>query len=898
MSSEPRSRDARVEQTLAASEIGVLEWHPETRQLLANGAARQLFGDTRADPEDRQYVEFTRVVETAIVPVDRDGFHRALQESLSSGRPVRHGFQARIRGRDRRLVARCLYHADAGTVICIVADVTSRDASAEELRASEERHRLVFERNPVPLFILNAVTGHFMMVNRAGGALLGLPPDVLRNQHPADFVVADDLPILSKALSGERGQIVSVPRIRFKRAGGEVRTAEGAVERTTIGAAEVIIASAIDITQQVLVDEARRETAQRLEYAMDATADGIWDWNVQTGDVVMNARWARMLGYEPEELPASITAWRLLAHPEDAPVAIGLLEAHARGERPQVEFEMRMKRKDGSWCWILNRSKIVERNPDGSMRRVVGTHTDISASRDARERAEQQATLLDSVLSNIPIAIDIVRPDGFIEYLNRAGARILGWSLEEMRQTDVMSLMYPDPEYRKKVFAAIAAGSPEWGDWTVRTRDGRDIVMSWSNVRLADGRAIGMGLDVTAQRRADAERTALEQQMQQSQKLESLGVLAGGIAHDFNNLLVGVLGNATLAEEVLDADSPAAPLIADVRAAATRAADLTRQLLAYAGKGRFVIERVHVSQLVHEMAALLRAGVSKRAVFTEHLAPSLPPVEVDVTQLRQIVMNLITNASDALGDGGGTITLRTSLRRPSESERRIGTGAASLDGPFVCIEVSDTGHGMDEATLARIFEPFFTTKVTGRGLGLAATLGIIRSHRGVISVESAPGAGTTMRIYFPPADPVANPTPITGVRAIRPLTGSGTVLLADDEAAVRTVLRRALERAGFEVVTAADGREAIERFGTEPARWRCVILDLTMPHVPGGDALLAMRAMRPDVPAVLCSGYAAEELDARVAALEQVRFLQKPFTVIALTSTLADLMAGAQPSTT
>lgn len=609
-----------------------------------------------------------------------------------------------------------------------------------------------------------------------------------------------------------------------------------------------------------------------------------------TGRIVTNTRWSTMLGFGPQELEPSIALWESLAHPDDRPLAYAQLDAHARGELPQVEFEMRMRTKGGDWLWILNRAKIVASAPDGSPLRVVGTHSDIHLRREQEAELRRQATLLDTVLSNIPIAIDIIDAHGRIEYVNAYAEHLLGWTMEEMRTQDVMSRLYPDPLYRARVYAAITDGSPEWRDWRIHTRAGDILTMSWANVRLADGRVIGMGTDVTSLRAAEEAEARHEEQLRAAQKLESLGLLAGGIAHDFDNLLVGVLGNASLAEEQLPPDSDVRELIVEVRAAATRAADLTRQLLAYAGKGRFVVEPIDVSAIVREMAALLRAAVSKRAVLQQELAEGLPSVNADATQLRQVVMNLITNASDSLGDGEGTITLRSRLHEPDEAERRaVAGGTPLLPGAYVCLEVSDTGSGMSPETLQRIFDPFFTTKRSGHGLGLAATLGIVRSHRGAIAVESSEGKGTTIRLYLPAVAAARRSGPTPQVGAVSALRGSGRILLADDEPAVRDVAKRALERAGYAVTACADGAEALDRFREEPGAYRAVVLDLTMPMLGGQDALLAMRAIRPDIPAVLSSGFASEELSPRVVALDAVTFVQKPFAVHTLTAAIFEV---------
>ena len=378
-----------------------------------------------------------------------------------------------------------------------------------------------------------------------------------------------------------------------------------------------------------------------------------------------------------------------------------------------------------------------------------------------------------------------------------------------------------------------------------------------------------------------AERRRTEEQMRQTQKLESLGVLAGGIAHDFNNLLAGILGNVGIAKaEVEEGDDPGESL-ANIETAARRAADLTRQMLAYSGRGAFVIQRIDLSALVTEMAHLLSSAISKKAVLRLHTLHGLPSCEGDATQLRQVVMNLITNASDALGDAPGTITVTTGVLQATRADLASTYIDERLpEGEYVFLEVADTGCGMDDETRARIFDPFFTTKFTGRGLGLAATLGIVRGHRGAIGVESAPGRGTTIRLLLPvsapPAAVEAPKVPAAPEPGVTSWKGTGRILVVDDEELVRSLASRVLEASGFEVVGATDGLEALEVFERSPDSIRLVLLDWMMPRLSGAETLDALRERRADLPVILSSGYAEQTVSGRLDDRLTV-FIQKPY---------------------
>jgi PAS domain S-box-containing protein len=463
----------------------------------------------------------------------------------------------------------------------------------------------------------------------------------------------------------------------------------------------------------------------------------------------------------------------------------------------------------------------------------------------------------------------------------------------EVDRAAVRARIHPD-DREGVVRASEAAADPAGpGMFQVEYRHEGSIGPRWLAVRgryhFADGaprRFIGTVQDVTELRRLEAKLVA-------AQKLESLGVLAGGIAHDFNNLLVGVLGNAGLAKLELPPASPVLESIDGIETAALRASELTRQLLAYAGKGRFVISRIDLRQLVQEMGHLLNAVMGKGVVLRYQFGSGVPPVEGDATQLRQVVMNLITNASDAIGERSGIITISTSL---IEADRRY-LAETLFDeelspGYYACLQVSDTGVGMDAETQARIFEPFFTTKFTGRGLGLAAVLGILRSHRGSLKVYSEPGRGTTFKVLLPVVD---GPPDSPGVRPPEPpMDGSGTILVIDDEDTVRAVTKRVLEQAGYRVLTAVDGVDGVAVFDAHKSEIRAVILDVTMPRMGGEETYRQLRLRSADVRVLLASGYSEQEATSQFAGKALAGFIEKPFRPSDLLAKLRGALEGAR----
>jgi CheY-like chemotaxis protein len=386
--------------------------------------------------------------------------------------------------------------------------------------------------------------------------------------------------------------------------------------------------------------------------------------------------------------------------------------------------------------------------------------------------------------------------------------------------------------------------------------------------------------------------------MEHAKKLESLGVLAGGIAHDFNNLLMAILGHADLALDLLPEGAPVRAHLGEIKSAAGRAAEFARQMLAYSGRGRFLIERIAADRLVHEMTDLFQAIVGKQVALTLDLAHGTPTFKGDATQIRQVVMNLVMNASEAIGGRPGAIRLSTGLTHCNREQldgdsRLLGQPSDETlpEGPYVFIEVSDSGCGMDAATLERVFDPFFTTKFTGRGLGMSAVLGIVRGHKGTIHIQSTPGKGSTVTVLFPAVAEAVEPIDRQSAGEGDEWRGQGVILLADDEDSVRAIGGSMLERLGFRVVMAQDGLEAIREYQRHAGEISAVLLDLAMPHMDGEEAVAELRAIDPHVPVALCSGYLGDDALLRARETGPAVFIQKPYNVATLRAALRELLA-------
>jgi two-component system, cell cycle sensor histidine kinase and response regulator CckA len=467
---------------------------------------------------------------------------------------------------------------------------------------------------------------------------------------------------------------------------------------------------------------------------------------------------------------------------------------------------------------------------------------------------------------------------GVTTFVNPQMAHMLGYSTDDMIGRGIFEFMDDRARHEAAVnMERRKKGISESHEFRLKHKEERDVwvVMATNPLHDEDGNFTGAQSFVTDV----SERRGLELKVQHAQKLESLGVLAGGIAHDFNNLLVGILGNAGLALRDIRVESPVVPLLMDIQTAAMRASDLTKQMLAYSGKGRFVVQKLDVNSLIEEMAHLLATVISKKAVLKFNFATKLPAVEADPTQLRQIIMNLITNASDAIGSRSGIISITTGVVDADKSY--LGTtflDESLREGDYVFIEVSDTGCGMDSATQTRVFDPFFTTKFTGRGLGLAAVLGILRSHRGAIKVYSELGRGTTFKVLLPCVEGAVQEMVSAPKFQAANLRGHGLIMICDDEETIRGVARRVLLSAGYEVLTASDGKEAVRVFRERADDIAGVLLDMTMPGLSGDEVFREMRRIKPDVKVLLSSGYNEQDATGHFVGKGLAGFLPKPWT--------------------
>jgi PAS domain S-box-containing protein len=523
---------------------------------------------------------------------------------------------------------------------------------------------------------------------------------------------------------------------------------------------------------------------------------------------------------------------------------------------------------------------------DELRRQLVALKSELQSQQWLLDALESQSAQYRALFELMPGSVVLLDSRGYIRDANPYFCRAMCYAREDLVGLHVSQISQEKPENIERNIARMIACEVLQHEVTNVQKDGslRFYELREAAVTLPDGSMsiLAVSNDVTDRKRAEQAKLEMERQLLHAQKMDSLGALAGGIAHDFNNLLAVILSNIEIATSDVSMTSPAQNYLTNALLAGKRAAELTRQMLAYSGRGRFITSEVDLSNLVRGLSDLLKVSVSKSVRLQFNLAPDLPLIEVDASQIQQVLMNLVANASEAIADKPGIVTISTSVRECDATylaETR--TSSKPRPGRCVILEVSDTGCGMDETVRAKLFDPFFTTKFVGRGLGMSAVLGIVQGHGGAIMVSSKPKKGAVISVVLPALKKLSESTPASEPLPFRsaPPAGqplSGTVLVVDDEAQVRSVMELLLKRMGLQVLSAADGPEAIELFRERADEITFVLLDLTMPNMSGREALAEIRKIRSDAKVALTSGYEGDDVTGRHREHGFDAFIQKP----------------------
>ncbi|HPO13241.1 MAG TPA: PAS domain S-box protein [Candidatus Hydrogenedentes bacterium] len=771
-------------------------------------------------------------------------------------------------------------------ITAIGRDITDRLLAEEAVRQSEALYRITLDSMADAIHLSDA--GQTILL--ANSTLIrmnekfGLATEVIGRN------IFDVYPFLPGSVLEEYQQVFStgkevVTEESFVLEENEVITETHKTPVLEKGTVTRVLTVIRNITESRKAALALHESEEKYRTILNGIQEGYYEVDLKGNFTFFNPALCRIFGYSEEEL----RGMNFRLYYADEATIKKVAQTYMSVYQSEADVQMtdwEIVRKNGERA-ILEVSISVIRDREGKKIGFRGIVRDVTHRKQAEKALREAEHRYEELFEN---ANDIVYThdlNGNFTSLNKAGERISGYSREEALCLNALDIV--PPEYREftrqMIVQKLHGEDITRYEVAIIAKDGRIIPVEVSTrVILKDGKPAGIqgiARDITERKQAEKERSRLEAQMRHTQKLESLGVLAGGIAHDFNNLLVGIMGNAGLALTRLPEGSPARDYVSRIEATSRKAAELTNQMLAYTGRGPFLVRPIDLSKLTQEMGHLLSASISKKVILRFECPQDLPLIQGDAAQLHQVVMNLITNASDAIGDNHGVVTVRTgAFHADCAYLSRTYLAEDLSEGLYVSLEVVDTGCGMDAETIGRMFDPFFSTKFTGRGLGLAAVLGIVRAHRGAISVYSEPGHGTTFKVLLPAIENSgAAPEkewPVSTVTETSAWKSTGTILLADDEESVREVAKEILQEAGFTVLTAENGQIAVDLF-QQHEDIRAVILDLTMPVLSGKETFHTMRAMRPQIPILLSSGYTEQDITIQFSGSAPDGFLQKPF---------------------
>jgi PAS domain S-box-containing protein len=793
----------------------------------------------------------------------------------------------------QHMVTACLYSADGNLFARYTRNASAAEACPPPLRDEIARtgngeitvsHPVILDRRRIGTLVLLYDRGEITDRIRLFSAIV--------------FAILILSGFIAFAVSSRLRAAIAIPIARL--AAGVASVSESGdysirVPKDTGDELGVLVDSFNDMLRRIQSRDAEvRNARNSLETTLTSIGDAVLATDTQGRVVFANPVAQTLLGWrQPEIFGTHVEeVFRIINEQTRQRVENPVARVLREGQIAGLANHTILIARDGSEVPIDDSAAPIRENETTTG--VVLVFRDITE----RRRAQQDAAYLAAIVESSDDAIIGKSPDGIIRTWNAGAERLYGYQAEEVIGRPMLELLPPDRTHEEsEILERLRKGDRLVHFETVRRRkDGTlfDVSLTISPIRDRSGAVVGVShvaRDITAQKKT-------AEQIRQTQKLESLGVLAGGIAHDFNNLLTGIIGNASIVLDDLPRGSQTYRFIEAVIAASERAAALARQMLAYSGKGRFVVEQVNLSKRVRDILPLIKASIPSRIELRLNLSEQLPPIDADATQMEQLVMNVIINAAEAIPeDEHGALTVTTGRLFVDAAYARARPGAMSelKPGAYVLFEVADTGCGMDEATLARIFDPFFTTKFTGRGLGLAAVLGIVRGHQGAVEVQSVLGQGTVFRFLFPEAEAALEATAGEKQTEFADLRGAGEVLVVDDEQIVRDMAKGALERYGYTALVAEDGARGLDVFRRNGQRIRCVVLDLTMPVMGGEETVARLKQIRPDVPIILSSGYNEAQAVQRFKGKGLAGFLQKPYRAAALVEKVNRVIAQSSP---
>ncbi len=889
-----RESEERLRLAFWAANIGFWTWDLLTQKVYLSPTWKSQLGY-----EEHELPNDLGTWEKLLHPKDREASWKVIREAQNDPQRIFEIF-FRLRHKDqtyRWILSRGRVYRDAGgkpmRIMGCHVDVTQQKEDERLLRQSEARLRLVLDSGSMGMWIWDLTTNQVIW-NQREFELLDLNSETIvpsikefyQCVHPDDRGPVEEA--VRQALSEDRDYHAE---FRVIRPDGKIRWLVGAgraIHDVQASAPTQMMGVNYDITTSKEAIAAMEEAHEFNRQVIAHAQEGIIVYDLEKRYRLWNPYMEGLTGVRQSEVIGKrvLEAFPFL-HEQ------GIDECLERALNNELVTGNDIQGKSASLkttIWTTGRYGPL-RNAQGRIVGVIATIRDITARKLSEQKLFDNQQRMELILQQLPSILWTT--DRELKFTSLSGSGLsnvssvpnttVGMSVQEVLQ--LSDTEHPTLQaHRRTLQGQSSTYDHEY--------EGRHFHAHLEPLRAQNGDilgCIGVAVDVTERIKQEQDQQALERRVQHAQKLESLEVLAGGIAHDFNNLLTGMLGYANLALLEVPAESPAANMIREIEKAAQRAADLSRQMLAYSGKGKFVIEVIRLDQLVVEMAGLLKTIVSPKAQLHIVADPSI--VEGDATQIRQVVMNLITNAADAI-QGEGYIAIRTGVRLFTALEfQQAFLQNALPTGEYAYLEVQDNGLGMSPEMARKIFDPFFTTKFTGRGLGLASVLGIVRGHRGSIFVESRPGAGTTFRVVLPLSNAqAASPAIPPEKAAIK--TMSGQILAIEDDQGVLHFVKHVLNLAGYQVLATTDSRQALELISRHGSDIRAALIDLTMPNINGIDLARLLRQELPELPILLMSGYSEEEVTPKLEGLPINGFLSKPFKAQDLITQLTKIITS------